>query len=92
MEALQTAMRKEQLHFEELTLQLQKYPDRNSYNHRKISAALCSTQRLLTNLCTKHMMCSGQVSKMLKKILKLNLSMLPRNLYCNLHLNKQKPV
>ncbi|GBL77027.1 hypothetical protein AVEN_12679-1 [Araneus ventricosus] len=62
MEALQTSMYEEQLQFEQLTRQLQKYPDRNSYNHRKISTALCTTQSLLTNLCTKHMICSGQVS------------------------------
>ncbi|KAF8790318.1 hypothetical protein HNY73_005361 [Argiope bruennichi] len=60
MEALQTSMCEEQLQFEQLTRQLQKYPDRNSYNHRKISTALCTTQSLLTNLCTKHMICSGQ--------------------------------
>ncbi|CAL1276370.1 unnamed protein product [Larinioides sclopetarius] len=62
MEALQTSMCEEQLQFEQLSRQLQKYPDRNSYNHRKISTALCTTQSLLTNLCTKHMICSGQRS------------------------------
>ncbi|GIY41913.1 uncharacterized protein CDAR_318211 [Caerostris darwini] len=62
METLQTSMCEEQLQFEHLTRQLQKYPDRNSYNHRKISAALCTAQSLLTNLLTKHMICSGQVS------------------------------
>ncbi|GFR29572.1 uncharacterized protein TNCT_262191 [Trichonephila clavata] len=60
MEALQTSMCEEQLQFEHLTRQLQKYPDRNSHNHRKISAALCTAQSLLTNLCTKHMICSSQ--------------------------------
>ncbi|KAG8195647.1 hypothetical protein JTE90_004982 [Oedothorax gibbosus] len=66
MESIQTSMCEEQFQFEQLTLQLQKYPDRNSCNHRKISAALCTVQSLLTNLCTKHMMCSGLMSEIRK--------------------------
>lgn len=58
--ALQNSMAEEQHRFDQLSIQLQMYQDTECAEHKRISAALCTSQMRLARLCTRNMRCFTQ--------------------------------
>ncbi|XP_067128833.1 uncharacterized protein [Centruroides vittatus] len=58
--ALQNSMAEEQHRFDQLSIELQMYQDTECVDHKRIFAALCTSQIRLARLCTRNMRCFTQ--------------------------------